>query len=229
MAPCVLVLTGLIITLLGGSAFSDDPPELAALLKNLKSTEAVMKRKAAKSIGELGPAARSAAPALTSVLQRDRDSLVRQNAAEALGRINSEPKTTIPALAKAMKDEDREVMTAAALALARYGRAAVPVLRKSLGDNDTLVRKNAAEALAKIGPEAKDAVDDLVKALKNEKPAMRRRDNSSKASYVEALGAIGPGAKPAVKYLEASIAERNVDREYRRVVNEALGKIKKPS
>lgn len=229
MAPRVLIITGLIITLLGGPAIGDDPPELAGLLKDLKSNEAVKKRKAAKAIGELGKSARSAAPTLVSVLERDRDSLVRQNTAEALGEVGGDPKKVIPALGKAMKDPDQDVMSAAAMALAKFGKPAVPTLRKALAEDDNLVRKNAAEALAKIGPEAKDAVDDLVNALKNEKPAMRRRDNSFKASYVEALGAIGPGAMPAVKYLEESIAARNVDREYRRVVNEALRKIKKSS
>ncbi len=228
-APRVVVLATLLVMLVGGRGLADDPPELAGFVKDFRSAEAVKKRKAAKSIGELGPAAKSAAPALANVLQRDRDSLTRQNAAEALGQINGEGRTAIPALARAMKDEDREVMSAAALALAKYGKAAVPTLKKALADDDNLVRKNAAEAIAKIGPEAKDAVDDLVNALKNEKPAMRRRDNSFKASYVEALGAIGPSAKSAVKYLEESIAARNVDREYRRVVTEALRKIKKSS
>jgi HEAT repeat protein len=115
------------------------------------------------------------------------------------------------------------------MALGKYGKAAVPELRKALKEKDNLVRRNAAEAIALIGPDAREAVDDLVAALKSERPAMRRRDNSFKASYVEALAAIGPDAKSAVKYLEESIAERNVDREYRRVVTEALRKIKKSS
>jgi HEAT repeat protein len=189
----------------------------------------VKKRKAAKAIGELGKPARSASPALVTILEKDRDALVRHNAAEALGKIGGETKTVVAALGRAMRDSDQDVMTAAAMALANFGRASVPELRMALKEKDNLVRKNAAEAIAKIGPDAKDAVEDLVNALKTERPAMRRRDNSFKASYVEALGAIGPDAKAAVKYLEESIAERNVDREYRRVVTEALRKIKKSS
>jgi HEAT repeat protein len=230
MALRMLLIVGLLPGLLSTAAVrAEDPIELAGLLKDLKSSEPVRKRKAAKAIGELGTSARSAAPALVAVLEKDRDTLARRNAAEALGQTGGDSKTVVAALAKAMKDSDQDVMVASAMALATFGKSAVPALSKALKDDDALVRKNAADALAKIGPDAREAVDELIQALKNEKPAGRRRDNSTKASYVEALAAIGPSAKSAVKYLEESIAERNVDREYRRVVTEALRKIKKTS
>jgi HEAT repeat protein len=207
--------------------FAQDRSEVAQLVQDLKSQEGVKRRKAAASVGNLGAAARPALPTLLSVLERDRDSLVRRNLATALGEIGGEPRTIVPALAKSLKDSDPDVMAAAAASLVKFGKPAVPTLRRALSDNDHLVRKNAAEALGKMGPDASDAVSDLIAAFKGESPAGRRRDNSYKATFAEALGQIGPEAKAAIPVLEQSIAERNVDREFRRVVTEALRKMKK--
>jgi hypothetical protein len=81
--------------------------------------------------------------------------------------------------------------------------------------------------LAKIGPDAKDAVPDLLKAYQGEAKMGKRNTNTVKASYVEALGAIGPDAKEAIPVFEAALAEKNGDRELRRVLTEAMRKIKK--
>jgi HEAT repeat protein len=226
----MLLRISLIVTALLGSQiglFAQESSELALLLSDLKSGGAVKKRQAASAIGALGKSARSAAPTLVGLLEKDRDSLVRRNVAESLGEIGGDPKIVVPALSKALKDSDPDVMAASAMALGKIGKPALGALRKALSDSDHLVRKNAANALTKIGPEAREAVPDLITAFKAESPAGRRRDNSYKASFAEALGAIGPDAKAAVTPLEESIAERGVDREFRRVVNEALRKIKK--
>jgi HEAT repeat protein len=103
----------------------------------------------------------------------------------------------------------------------------VPSLQEALGDKDNQVRRHAADALAKIGPDAKDAVPDLLKAYQTEGTKAKRGNSTVKASYVEALGAIGPDAKEAIPVFEAFLAERNPDRELRRVVTEAMRKIKK--
>ena len=56
------------------------------------------------------------------------------------------------------------------------------------------VRQTAAGALGKIGPEAKAAVPDLSKALKDEDKYVRQ-------TAVRALGDIGPEARDAVPAL----------------------------
>jgi HEAT repeat protein len=209
------------------AALAEDPPGLASLLRDLRSTDAVKKRQAASAIGAQGPAARSAVPTLLSVLEKDRDALLRRNIAEALGNIGGDTRQIVPALSKSLRDGDPDVVAAAALALSKFGKSSVPALKRALGETDPLLRKNAAVALGKIGPPAKEAVPELISAFNSENQAGRRRDNSIKAALAEALGAIGPDAKSAIPALESAIEARNVDREFRRVVNEALRKIKK--
>ena len=207
---------------------ADDSGDLKLLLADLKSNESVKKRKAIKQIAEMGSSAQSAVPTLIVILERERDVLVRRGAAEALGTIAGDPKLTIAALAKSLKDSDVEVIAAASMSLSKYGSKAVPTLQKALSDSDNQVRRYAAEAIAKIGPDAKDAVPALIKAYQSEGPVnMRRGNNAVKASYVEALGAIGPDAKEVVPIFEAFLNERNPDRDLRRLVTEALRKIKK--
>lgn len=206
---------------------ADESTELKQLLSDLKGNEAVKKRKAVKQIATMGNSAKSAVPTLVWLLDKDRDVLVRRGAAEALGAISGDPKPTINALSKAMKDSDVEVIAAASVSLSKYGKQAMPTLQKALTDSDKEVRRNAAEAITKIGPDAKDAVPALLKAYQSEGPAVRRGNNSVKASYVEALGAIGPDAKEAIPVFEKFLEERNADRELRRVVTDALRKIKK--
>ena len=226
MRNCLILLVGLYLTA-PAPLCADESTDLKQLLTDLKTNEAVKKRKAVKQLTSMGTAAKAAAPSLIYLLERDRDALVRRGAAEALGAVGGDAKSTIPALAKAMNDSDLEVITVASVSLSKYGKQAVPVLQEALADKDNQVRRHAAEALAKIGPDAKDAVPDLLKAYQAEGKQMKRATSTVKASYVEALGAIGPDAKEAIPVFEAFLAERNPDRELRRVVTEALRKIKK--
>lgn len=222
---CCMII---IISLMNSASLrADDSTEIKQLLSDLKGTESTKKRKAVRQIAEMGVAAKAAVPTLVSVLEKDRDVLVRRGAAEALGNIGGDPKMSIVALSKAMKDSDVEVIAAASVSLGKYGKQAVPTLQKALSDSDNQVRRYAAEAIAKIGPEAKEAVPQLIKAYQSEGPAMRRGNNSVKASYIQALGAIGPDAREAIPIFEAFLAERNVDRELRRLVTDAMSKIKK--
>lgn len=207
--------------------FAQESNQIQQLIGDLKGNEAVKKRKAVKEIAKLGTDAKSANPYLIKVLEKDRDVLVRRGAAEALGVTGGDANTTIPALTKALKDNDVDVIAAASVSLRKYGKKAVPALREALSDKDNQVRKHAADALAALDADAKDAVPDLIKAYQSEAPNMRRGNVQVKASYINALGEIGPDAKEAVPVFEAFLAERNPDRQLRRVVTDALRKIKK--
>ncbi len=228
MRNSLILLVGLYL-IVPASCRADESTDLKQLRADLKSGEAVKKRKAVKQIIEMGSAAKSMAPDLINLLDRDRDVLVRRGAAEALGAVGGETKSTIAALARAMNDNDLEVISVASISLSKLGKQAVPSLREGLADKDNQVRRHAAEALAKIGPDAKDAVSDLLKAYEAEGTKTKQRGNNSvKASYVEALGAIGPDAKEAIPVFEAYLAEKKgQDRELRRVMTEAMRKIKK--
>jgi hypothetical protein len=109
---------------------------------------------AAVELGQIGPAAGGAIPALIQAVQ-GHDPATRGSAARALGQIRSEPDIVIPFLTKYLDDED--INDEAALALGEFGtlaRAAVPKIIPLLRAKDKESRAAAATALKKIDPTA---------------------------------------------------------------------------
>jgi HEAT repeat protein len=110
---------------------------------------------AATTLGEMGPAAREAAPALRKAL-RDEDALVRIEAAAALARVEGRPEVVLPVLiARLRGDNDDRAQCRAAEALGEMGeqaRDAVPALTEAREDRARNVREAAARALRKIVP-----------------------------------------------------------------------------
>jgi HEAT repeat protein len=124
----------------------------------------VRRGEAAYNIGELGPSAKSAVPALLQAL-KGRDVMVRAPAIEALGKIHSDPDVMIPLFMKYLEDED--LRAEAALALANYGslaKAAVPKIIPLLHAPDKEAQSAARQALKKIDPEASGNATILTKA-----------------------------------------------------------------
>jgi HEAT repeat protein len=137
---------------------------------------------ASEFLGQIGPDAKAAAPALTKAAL-DKDPFRAAQAIEALGKIGAEAKSALPVIRPFLKTDDvRKV--AAALALWRLERSpeAVGVLMQALhfqthlGDETRgdLVRWRAADALRDIGSEAKAAVPALRAALYDEDWTVRR-------------------------------------------------------
>ena len=202
-------------------AYDDD---VSSLIKQLKSTDTLQRRKAASALGEMGSRAQGAIPELCQLLSKDKDVFVRRSAARSLGQIGLDPQRCLPVLSKALKDENREVAEVAAEAIAKFGNDSLDYLIKGLKDRDHLVQKICVVSLGKLGSSAKPAVPGLIK-LFEEQPAMRRRDQESlRGVIVETLGKIGPAAKESVPIIEKSL-ENNRDREYRRAAELALRKI----
>ena len=109
---------------------------------------------AASDLGDFGPAAAAAAPALIQAL-RGRDQAVRGRAAIALGKIHSQPDTVIPLLITFL--DDKELNAEAAEALGTYGalsKAAVPRLISLLEIYDKDLHQAVIAALKKIDPSA---------------------------------------------------------------------------
>jgi HEAT repeat protein len=82
---------------------------------NLLDPDRIVRFSAALALGNIGPAAKDAAPSLIDAL-KDMDGGLRQAASAALVKIGP---AAVPALINALKDNDREVRTAAELALKR--------------------------------------------------------------------------------------------------------------
>jgi len=121
----------------------------------LKSSDSLERRLAAHALGEIGPAAREAVPALIEAL-RDPESFVRVWAAAALARVQPENPDANPALVEGTQDGISFVRSLAAWHLGRLGpghpgiESVVPELRELLNDNDPSVRTEALVALENL-------------------------------------------------------------------------------
>ncbi len=191
--------------------------DVPSLVKQLKSPDPDLRRAAAKELGEAGPDAKTAITALTTALG-DKDLFVRRFAAQALGEIGPEAKSAVKPLSEALKDPKKEVAQAAATALGKIG--AVEPLAALAGDTrrDPAARRKAIEALGAMKADARSAVPDLTKALK---------DKDVRIEAADALGEIGPDASSALKDLDAIAASKERDRNFKKAVTEAIKKIKK--
>jgi HEAT repeat protein len=85
------------------------PPAVSDLIEVLgKQGSAALRAEAAFDLGQHGPKAREAVPALLKALE-DRDADVRASAAHALGAIGPEAKAALPRLREALKDRNPRV------------------------------------------------------------------------------------------------------------------------
>lgn len=136
---------------------SSDAQDVAALAKQLSSTDVSLRLRAAKALGALGPAARFAVPDLTAALG-DADADVRRAAVAALRAVTPEAAASEPivrAIALDLRAPDPEVRIVALRALGRFGRRAAIVaeeLQPLLNDPDPDVRRTAAETVGRITP-----------------------------------------------------------------------------
>ncbi|MHC5079359.1 MAG: HEAT repeat domain-containing protein [Planctomycetota bacterium] len=152
-------------------------------------------------LGEIGPRADAAVPALTKALT-DTNATVRTSAAESLGKIGPAARPAIPDLLKAAKDTDPAVRANAITALVLLGARgedALPVLRERLGDEDQTVQDCAAYAIAGMGTDALPAKADLIAALK--------KGDTLRWPAVLALMEIEPGGKSAIEPMVALLKD----------------------
>jgi HEAT repeat protein len=132
-------------------------PAVPTLVELLAEWEAEANRLTAlRILGQFGPSAGDAAPALADILAND-DTAFRQAAAETLARIGSAAAPVVPALIRALSDWSPPVRQHAALTLGAVGAPAahaVPTLLGLLSDYDDGAREAAVTALAGIGEPA---------------------------------------------------------------------------
>jgi HEAT repeat protein len=184
----------------------------------LRDPVAAVRKQAAASLCEIGPAAAAAGEDLIGLL-KDADEGVRCQAAEALGSLGGESEPTVAALTALLQDPSTAVQTAAAKALGalkKVAAPAVPSLIPLLTDPSDQVRQTAAEAIGRIGTLPEETTPDLVEGLAH-------ADNVVRAQTAEALGTIGTPAADAVPALVEALGDPN-DR-VRVKTAEALGKI----
>jgi hypothetical protein len=210
---------------LAGSAWlltearAQDGDKVAGLVEKVKKGDV----RAAWTLGEMGPKAKDAIPALIEALNKapmPGESLP-DNAALALGKIGPD---AVPPLLEVLKDKKADkAWPHAATALKVIGpgaKDAVPVLVEvAKSSKDPLAPLLAVDAIGAIGPKAKEAVPALVELLRhNQLPPPNGRTH-----IVVALGKIGQGAKESVKALQE--VREKADPVLRLHIDEALEQI----
>ncbi|QDU40986.1 HEAT repeat protein [Maioricimonas rarisocia] len=143
-------------------------------------------------LGAIGPDASEAIPVVTAALE-DEDGHLRSVAAVNLPKIGAEAEQAVPALTKLAAMDPRPEVIRAISVYREEAASSLPVLVKILEDHahDTETRWNAARTLGKLGPRGVQAVEVLVRCLKDEESTVREHS-------AEALGDIGPPAVTTV-------------------------------
>jgi HEAT repeat protein len=179
-------------------------------------------------LGEMGPKAKVAVPALRSVIH---DGYPEGNLliAEALWRITRSAKESLPVLVRALRGsppwqytEHAQERAARILgALGPRAKPAVPALRTALRDKEPEVRMAAAGALWNVTGSARVSVPILIQELVVESPS--NRGDYSRSHAAQALGQMGVDAKEAVPYLSRALRDR--DGSVRLAAAQALGRL----
>jgi hypothetical protein len=158
----------------------------------------------ARAIGNIGPAASTAVPALIRYYERKEVHEGAGYAVLSLGRVRARPAESVPILTRALEDK-RLPLDWAAAALARFEEEAAPSLPVVIR---LLEVKGADEAdraalmwvLESIGPEAREAVRIVEPVVRDESAGEDLR-----VSAIRALGRIGSPSE-TLPILEAVLA-----------------------
>jgi HEAT repeat protein len=180
--------------LLGVGACNGSPPPSATnglptlqdWVNDLRSPNESTRLMAATALGEMGPEAKSALPALASTID-DPSPKVRMSVVWSLVHVDPTGKEVLVYLYSAMKDDDVGVRVYAVKAVGKLragGAQAAPELERLLKDPAPRVRKATAEAFAAIGPAANNSRPYLVD-VSNHDPDASVREAAARA--VEAL------------------------------------------
>jgi HEAT repeat protein len=172
------------------------PEDVPALVKALTHEDARIRVDAVEDLGQIGPPAMAAVPALLKLSEQDLDPLIRLEANKAVASIDSKNEKALPMLVEALNEKAGKVRKRAAECIGDLGpraKPAVPALLKLLKDPNPIVNWAVIDALGQIGPGAEAAVPSLIEAL---------RDASNRGAAVDALGQIGRNARSAVPALE---------------------------
>ncbi len=157
---------------------------VADWLGALSSRDPLRRRLGAYALGEIGPAAREAVPALAAALE-DPVAFVRVWAASSLARVAPSRSESIVLLITELEDDLAFVRSLAAWHLGRLGPAfpdivqAITPLRRLESDKDPSVRTEAALALGML--EEKGAAPPELKSLSRGEASLASHPQISKA------------------------------------------------
>lgn len=194
----------------------EDP--VPKLIQALQDPDAIVRMRAAKSLGEMGAKAKPAIEALKKALE-DKDEDVRLIVKRALDRIQVQADPQLTKLIADLGAPEALNRLLAAKALGDMGNKAapaLPALQKAQNDEDPDVRRVAKNAIEKIKSSGSPKVTRLIEQLGDEDAMVR-------LAAAKQLGDMGAEAQPAVEALRA--AREDPDEVVRMVVKNALKKL----
>jgi HEAT repeat protein len=170
---------------------------------------------------------RDATPLIVEGLA-DADPEVRERAAWCCGGIHFAARAeSLPGLAKALKDPEAMVRSAAARSIGDFGELAKDcgsALLEATKDENLDVRAEVIRALGQVGGADEVVIKYLVGCLED-----KRNDQSIRAASARSLGNIGEAVSSAEPVLVAclgeSIDDKEVRRSFRCAIVSALGKV----
>lgn len=218
---CIGVVSALLMVPALMSAAENPPEDLQKLIQALQDKDAMVRLRAARSLGELGVKAEPALDALKKALE-DEDEDVRLVAKRAIERIQLQGNPELTTLIVNLKDPDALVRLRAAKALGDLGGAAAPALtalEQALADADEDVRRVVRHAIDKINAAGSPQVSRLIEQLRDKDPLVR-------LGAAKQLGDLGAEARPALDALKAAQQE-DADEVVRMVAKNAIAKLEK--
>ncbi len=178
IVTCGLAVVLVVWTMLASPKLS---PRAQHLLSKLRERDQEVRQSAIQELGNMGADGVTAlALAIANSGPGGDTPIFWRDAASALQNLGPE---AIPALTKAMRHDNYQVKTFAAVGLGKVGAPAIPALTVALKDRDKNVRSRAAFAFSVMGPQAEPAIPVLKEAL---------RDWNAGDEAAAALGKIGP-------------------------------------
>ena len=185
-----------------GPAYTSIEPAVEALIVALGDSSKDVRSRAQGTLGDIGPSASNAVPALIDSVEHSEP---RLNAIWALGRIGEHAKAAVPSLQQVMATGESREKVYAAEALWRIapGNATtLSCLQNALADTNRQARAEAAEALRLLGTNAESAVSALGLALQDS-------DSRTRFCVARALVEIGPYNEQAVAVLREKLTNQN--------------------
>ncbi len=193
-----------------GPAYTRLEPAVEALTVALGDSSKQVCSIAQGALGDIGPAASNAVPALIDSVEHSEP---RLNAIWALGRIGPQAKTAVPSLQQVLATGQSREKVYAAEALWRIDPGDVRVLsclQDGLRDTNRQSRAEAAKALRGLGTNAQSTVPALRLALQDS-------DSWTRFCVARALVEIGPRDEQAVAVLLERLADQNSAKGFERL------------
>lgn len=177
-----------------------------------------------EAIGAMGPAAKSALPALSRAAGRSTDLDLALKGAKS--RLLEDAATAdVQALVRQLESKVDGKRLAAAKELGKLGSRAADALTpltKSLADSDNDVRRASAAAIRLIAPTAKPSKE-LIQAYVVD---LADADDTVRLVAVRTLGKFGPAAVEATAAIQKILSD--TDRDVRKAAADALAKLAGP-